>query len=242
MGITTVGMPQTGARDHAATRTDVRAGVAAMVPFLFGLAPFALVIGATAAERGAPFGGWTGSWLVYGGSAHLGALRALDSGVAVAVATGVLVNARLVVYSASLAQRWRDQPAWFRAVAAAMVVEPTWAAAERHAAQGPSPRGERGFFLAAGISLGVGWSALIALGALAGTTFDRPELGAAVPLCLAAMIGPMLARRDNRVPMVVGALVALLADGLPAGTGLLAAIAAACLAGLAFDSSEGASR
>jgi predicted branched-subunit amino acid permease len=236
MGIATAGTKPTAVGGPVGPRAEIRAGVVAIAPFLVGLAPFALVIGATDAERGHPFAGWAGAWLVYGGSAQLAALRALDAGVAVAVATGVLINARLVVYSASLAQRWRDQPVWFRAVAAAMIVDPTWAATERRTPQDASPRGDRAFFLAAGVALGVGWSALIALGAVAGARFDRPELTVAVPLCLAALVGPSLTTRAARVPVVVAAIVALLADGLPAGTGMLVAIAAACLAGMATGS------
>ena len=53
------------------TNHDARAGVVAMVPFVLGYAPFALVIGAAVAKSGDPLAGWSGSWLIYGGSAHL---------------------------------------------------------------------------------------------------------------------------------------------------------------------------
>ena len=46
---------------------DVRDGILAMVPFVVGFAPFALVIGAAAAHSGDPLAGWSGSWLIYGG-------------------------------------------------------------------------------------------------------------------------------------------------------------------------------
>jgi predicted branched-subunit amino acid permease len=213
------------------TTSNVREGALSMLPFLAGLAPFALVIGATAAEQGAPFGGWAGSWLVYGGSAQLAVLHAVTDGLAVAVLTGVLVNARMLVYSASLAQQWRDQPVWFRAVAAAMVVEPTWAASQRHAERCVSPRGRRAFFLSAGVTLGIGWSVCMAVGALAGARFGRPELTVAVSVCLAAMIGPSLARAGGRASVVVGALVALLTTSWPSGSGLLAATVAGGAAG-----------
>src|SRR5829696_6794379 len=75
----------------------------------------ALVIGTIVAEHGDPLAGWAGSSLTFGGSAHLAAIRTLDdAGPVVAIFTGLLINARLLVYSASLARRWSDQPLWFR--------------------------------------------------------------------------------------------------------------------------------
>ena len=73
--------------------------------------PFALVIGSAAADHGTPLAGWAGSWLIFGGSAHLAAIRTLDdAGAVAAILTGLLINARLLVYSASLARRWAGQP------------------------------------------------------------------------------------------------------------------------------------
>src|SRR3954469_180799 len=110
-----------GSRSAAAARR----GVLAMLPLLTGYVPFALVIGSVCAQHGAPLAGWTGSLLIFGGSAHLAAIRTLDSsGVAAAIFTGLLINARLMVYSASLARRWAGQPRWFRIAAAGLIIDP----------------------------------------------------------------------------------------------------------------------
>ncbi len=62
------------------------------LPLALGYVPFALVVGAALAEQGGGAAGWAGSWLVYGGSAQLAALRSLDSaGAAVALLTGLVV-------------------------------------------------------------------------------------------------------------------------------------------------------
>ena len=214
--------------------SDVRAGFLAMIPFVVGYAPFALVIGSAVADSANPLAGWSGSWLIYGGSAHLAVLRSLDAGLLVAVAGGLLVNARLLAYSASLAQRWRTQPRWFRIVAAAMVIDPTWAAAERHAATGASEAAQRRFFLTAGVVMGVGWSALIAVGAVVGGRLDALRLEVVVPLCLATLVGPMLHDRGGRAAVIAAASVAALGSRLPAGAVLLVAIAAGAFAGAAF--------
>ena len=216
-----------------------RRGALEMLPLLAGYVPFALVIGATAAELGSPLAGWTGSWLIYGGSAHLAALRTLHgAGAMMAILTGLLINARLVVYSSSLARRWPAQPRWFRFVGAGMIIDPTWAAAERHANVCHDPRQQRRFFIAAGLTLGIGWSAAIAVGALLGARLDWLDLEVVVPLCLLGLVGPDLRARDSRSVIVVAGSIAVLTAGWPAGTGLLAAIAGGCAMGMAQHRGE----
>jgi predicted branched-subunit amino acid permease len=210
---------------------DIRDGVVAMVPFVIGLAPFALTIGAAAARTDDPLAAWSGSWLIYGGSAHLAVLRSVHAGLMVAVVGGLLIHARLVAYGASLARRWRNQPLWFRLVAAVFVIDPTWAAAERHASAGASDAAQRRFFLTAGIALGVCWSTLIAVGVVAGGRLDSIDLDVLVPLCLVALVAPAWRDAVNRVPMVAAAAVALLGPLLFSGATMLLAIVAGTLAG-----------
>jgi predicted branched-subunit amino acid permease len=212
-----------------------RRGALAMVPLLTAYVPFALVIGSVAAEHGAALAGWSGSWLIFGGSAHLAAIRTLDeAGVVAAILTGLLVNARLLVYSASLARRWAGQPRWFRIVAAGLIIDPTWAVGERHASECGDLRQQRHYFIAAGLTLGVGWSAAIGIGALLGARLDWLDLDIVIPLCLLGLVGGAL-RTGARSVIVVAASVALLTANWPAGTGLLAAIGAGCATGLASD-------
>ena len=220
------------------TAAAARSGATAMLPMVVGLAPFALVIGATAAHQGAPVAGWTGSWLVFGGSAHLATLRAVDSGLAVAVMTGLAVNARVLVYSASLRPQWARQPTWFRAVAAAMVIDPTWALAQRPGAPVTTLRDQRAHFLASALTLGVCWSTLIAIGALAGANAGGLDLDIAVPVCLAGLLGPALRDPADRIAALVGASVMVVTASWPANTGVLAAIAIGGAAGALADQPE----
>ena len=201
-----------------------------MVPVVVGFLPFALVIGTVIADRGAGLAGWSGSWLIYGGGAHLAALRLLGtSGALIAIATATLLHTRLVLYGASLGRLWSDQPRWFRLVAAAMIIDPTWALAEQQAHR--DPRSQRAHFLAAGTVLGLGWSAGIAVGAMVGSRLRLDVLDVAVPLCLVAMVVPRLAPSGERWPVVAAASAAVVTAGWPAGTSQLAAIAAGLVAG-----------
>ena len=228
-----------GSVDVAAP-SAARSGAMAMIPLLAAFVPFALVIGSAAADHGSPLAGWAGSWLIYGGSAHLATIRTLDAaGPTAAILTGLLVNARLLVYSASLAQHWREQPRWFRIVGAGLIIDPTWAAADRHAGQCADLRQQRRFFIAAGLTLGIGWSGAMAVGALMGARLDWLDLEIVIPLCLLGLVGTGLRTAGARSVIVVAASTALLTAGWPAGTGLLVAVVAGCAAGLASDRRSG---
>jgi predicted branched-subunit amino acid permease len=213
-----------------------RRGALAMLPLLAGYMPFALVIGSAAADRGTPLAGWAGSWLILGGSAHLATMRTLDdAGLLAAILTGLLVNARLLVYSASLARRWDGQPGWFRVAAAGLIIDPTWALADRDAAASADLPEHRRYFLAAGLTLAAGWSAAMAVGAALGARLDWLDLQIAVPLCLLALVGTGIRTPGTRSVIVVAGTVALLTASWPSGTGLLAAVAAGSVTGLAVE-------
>ncbi len=203
-----------------------------MVPFVVAYAPFGLVIGTVLGQHGGVLVGLVGTWAIFGGSAHLATVRSADrAGVAVAILAGLLVNARLLVYSAGLARHWRNQPRWFRFAAAPFVIDATWAAAERLAAQFPDMAAQRRRFLAASFTLGVGFSATVAVGLLVGARIAAADLAIAAPLCLLALIGPGLGQPANRRAVIVAAAVALATAGWPSGTGLLLATVAGCAAG-----------
>lgn len=217
-------------------RAAARDGVVAMAPLVVGYAPFALAVGAVVASHGDRAAGWSGSWLIFGGSAHLATLRTLDrSGLLLAIMTGALINARLLIYSTSLATRWSAQPTWFRLVAAPLIIDPTWALTDAHDDRREDLAAERRFFLAAGLTLGVGWSALIATGALVGSRVGAAHLAVAAPLCLAALAGPHLRHAGTALVCAVAATVAVFCRDLPAGTGLLLAVIAGCVTGAAVD-------
>ena len=237
MSITSIDASRETAIDFDTSAVSgARRGVLTMLPLLAAYTPFALVIGSAVASHGAPVAGWAGSWLIYGGSAHLAAIRTLDEAGAVpAILTGLLINARLLVYSASLARRWRDQPRWFRIAAAGLIIDPTWAVSERFAEECSDPRQQRRYFIAAGLTLGVAWSGAIAVGAVMGARLDWLDLEIVIPLCLLALVGPGLREPGARPVIVVAAVTALLTASWPYGTGVLAAVVAGCATGLANE-------
>jgi predicted branched-subunit amino acid permease len=215
-------------------RSASRAGVEAMVPFILGLSPVALIVGATIGAHEARWAAWMGVWPIFSGNAHVATVRALhDAGAAVAILTGLAVNTRVAAYGFAVAGRWQHQPRWFRLLAPCLLVDPTFAAAEHHAAHHPDPTEQRRFFLAAGLTLGVAFWALVTAGMLVGDRIDGGlGLEIAVPLCLVASLGTRVRARPAGVAAALGALVIVASGGWPSGTGMLVAIAAGAAGGL----------
>ncbi len=219
--------------------SPVRAGVLAMLPLLAGAVPLALVVGATVARHGDMLAGWSGSWLVFGGSAHVATLRTLDSsGAGIAIVTGLVVNTRLLVYSTSLARHWQGQPRWFRIASAGMIIDPSWAIAEQHAAECDDAATQRRHFLAAGFTLALAWTSMIAVGALLGAGFDWLNVDIVMPLALAGMLGQGLRVPTDRVVMGVAAATAYATRGFPNSTGMLVAVLAGIVAGAALPKAD----
>lgn len=175
----------------AVTTAAVRDGAAAMAAMGAGYVPFALVIGVAAGASVDPLAAWAGSVLVFAGSAHLLLIDLVSSGARpwAAVAAAVAVNARLLVFSATLAPLWRSAPLWRRLVAAAVVIDPVWALTSRRLHRGADDRTTRGFYAgAAGVLLLV-WPSVMAAGAALGGALPATGSGAGEVLCLRFVAG-----------------------------------------------------
>ena len=216
-----------------------RAGVMAITPLVIGFAPFALVVGATVGGSSDHAAGIAGSWFIYGGSAQIATVRTLETGGAVlAVLTALLIQTRLLVYSASLSQHWRDQPRWFRVTAAPMLVDPVWAVAEARALQPGSPRAKRAHYFGAATTLFVAWTAFIVAGVMLGSRLKSNALGVAAPLCLLWLVGSRVKDPRARTIVIAAAAGAFVARALPSGLAIFVAILAGCSVGRALDRSS----
>lgn len=231
MAVVTAAHPPTTALRPVA---DLRRGAVAMAPLLAGVAPLGLLVGAAIAEHGDPAAGLAGTWLVYGASAHLALLQLTDAGAGVAtvVATCLLINARLVVYSAGLGRHWRGESTRFKALMAFTVVDPAFAVGDTRYREPGDAAAKRWHYVGAAVALWFGWAVAIAAGATFAPAIGELRLLAmALPACLVAMIAPTLRTRPGALAIGVSMAVAALAHPLPSGAGLLLAIVAGATAG-----------
>lgn len=224
----------TGTGAGAVLRREMLAGAATTLPLLVGYLPFALLIGVAAGKSPDPLAAWAGALLIFGGSAHLSVIELVGdgSGVAAAVGTGVLINARLAVYSASLLPLWRGARLHHRLLAAAAVIDPIWLIARRREARPGAIEERRAFYAGAAVTLALGWSAMIAVGVVLGARHSATAiLGICIPLCLSALVAPHLRTSAGVRCVAAAGVVAVLTSSWPSGTGLLMAMVAGAVAG-----------
>jgi 4-azaleucine resistance transporter AzlC len=200
----------------------VHAGVRDMLPMTVAVAPFALVLGVAIAASVVPdIAGMISAPLIYAGSAHFAAVSVLDGGgsAVTAVVTALVINVRFVMYGAALADRFRDQPGWFRWLGPWTIVDQTFAIASLRGEAGPA--WFRGYWLAAGALLGAVYTAMVAAGVALGPVVPAGiGLELTIPALFIAMLVGRLRDRPTCVAVLVGGLVAAAALDLPHGLGL----------------------
>jgi predicted branched-subunit amino acid permease len=209
------------------------------VPILLSVAPFALVIGATAATAGIPpLPGAAVTAALFAGGAQYAALTLVagGAGALTVLSTVALLNARLLIYAAALEPRFRDQPRWFRWLGPALLIDQTYLLVAARDAELGDLAAFRRYWLVAGGSLMVVWVALVGLGGVVG-----PMLPAAVPLeasAVVVMVGLLAPRLTAPRPLTVALsalIVAFATARLPGGLGLVAGIAAGLVVGVLLD-------
>jgi len=218
-----------------ANRRDLAAGARAMTPWLAGIVPFGLAIGFSAAQADIPtLAGWLTGPLIFAGSAQAAAIGMLDAGAApaVVVAAALIINMRLIFYSAAMARHWRGTPWWWRLVAAYLLIDPSFAVGLDGYGRLGRDRAHA-YYLGGAALLWVSWLAAIGAGAMAGAVLPAwLHLEFVMPLFLIGEAVPKLARPAQRRAIFAAAGVALLALSAPLQLGIALAIVAGIAAGL----------
>jgi predicted branched-subunit amino acid permease len=206
----------------------VRQAARDAAPVALAYVPFGLALGATlAATRVASSVAWSSSPLMFGGAAQLLAVQLLDTGagVVVVVLAALVVNARMLLYSAALAPHTADWSARRRLAAAYLLADPVYALAMarfEQADRGGGARDRFRYYLVSGLVLWTAWMTLTGAGVLLAAVLpDSLHLELAAPLTFLLLLLPMLTTRAAYGAALTGGIVAVAASGLPLGLGLL---------------------
>jgi predicted branched-subunit amino acid permease len=221
--------------DRSTRGGEFTAGAAAMLPWLVGIIPFGLVIGVSAAKADIPaVAGWLTGPLIYGGSAQIAAIDLLDVGAApsVIVLTVVVINLRLVLYSAAMATRWRGQPLWWRMTAAYLLVDPSFVVGMARYERADPASGHH-YYLGGAVTLWIAWIMAIGAGAAVGAELPAAlRLEFVIPLYLVGEVVHRLADRATRRAAMTAAAVGAAAFAAPLHLGIVVAVVAGLIAGL----------
>ncbi len=215
-------------------------GIKSIWPLMIPGIPVGLVIGLVIAERGVPtFLGYSTSWLIFAGSSQLAAVELIadGAGAAVIILTVFFINARHIIYSAALRERFSVYPRWVRATIPYLLIDQQFAVIETvPELVDPTPRYQLWHFLGAGGFVWSVWQLAVIAGIFVGDLV-RPEwqLIFTVPILFLGLMVLSLKNFAGVAAAVVGGTIALMARGLPQGSGLLLAIIAGMTVGALID-------
>lgn len=206
-------------------RTPFLAGVRGVAPLLLGVVPFGLVAGLAPIEEGLGLVGAIGfSTIVFAGASQLAAIELLGSGAPawVAIGTALVINMRMLMYSASLAPHFAPLPRASRIRASYLLTDQAFAISVLEFRRGGMVARQRlALYLGAGVSLWVTWQVSTIVGALGGGVVpDSIPLEFAVPLAFLSLLVPAITDRATIVAAVVGGSVATVGVDLPSNLGM----------------------
>ena len=219
---------------------DFRAGIRAAGPILVGIVPFALVAGITATNAGMTILEAVGmSVVVFAGASQLAAIDLIGSNApfAVVVATAVVINLRMLMYSASIAPFFQSLSTRVRTLLAYLLTDQAYALSIAEYTRN-ADRNRLWYYVGIAISLWLVWQVGTLIGAVVGAGVPASlGLDFALPLVFLALLVPAMKDRGTTTAGLVAGGVALVvtAVGVPLGLDLPVAAVSGLVAGLAVD-------
>lgn len=226
----------------AARRTDkpgrasFSQGLAGGSPIMAGVAPFGLIYGAAARALDLSLGQTLGmSLTIFAGSSQLVFLDlwGQEASVLALILTGLVINLRMAMYSASIAPWLGVQTRLKSLIGAYFLTDEGYGISMgRFLSQRQQPASPYYFFLGAALPTWLSWQLCSLAGYLAGALVPESwSLDMAVPLVFLAILIPMLARGPKITAALAAMVVAVAAARLPMNLGLILAIFVGIVAG-----------
>ena len=216
--------------------SDLLAGVRVILPTLVGLIPFGLICGAVSKGAGLPDWATVGfSAIVFAGASQLAAIQLMadHASTAVVILTGLVINLRMVMYSASLAPHFQGASTARKGLLAYLLTDQIYALSlARYSEPGGDRMDKVMYYLGGALTIWVVYISTTLIGAHIGSLIPPEwDLEFTVPLVFIAVTVPAIRDRAAGIAATTAVLAALLADGLPYNLGLMAGAFAGILTG-----------
>jgi predicted branched-subunit amino acid permease len=214
-------------------------GLRAVMPLLFGVAPFGVIYGVVALQSGIPpLAAIAMSSIVFAGSAQFLLAQLVGAGAPLLLSAGAvgLVNLRHALYSASVAPLLARLPRRWKILLAYLLTDEAYAAAIPHlVAEGSGPGTTdcvHWILFGSGFGLWAGWQASTLAGVLIGAQLPA-NLGLefALPLTFIAIVVPMIDGTALLAAALAAGAIAVVLAALPYKLGLFLAALAGLVVG-----------
>ena len=212
-------------------------GINAVAPIVPGVASFGLIAGVAAVEAGLDhLQAYALSPIVFAGAAQLAIIDLIgqDAASVVIVVTALVINSRMLMYSAALAPWLRGTGLWTRSGVAYLLTDQAFAVSVvRYADVEERQRDRVAFYVGAGLAMWVTWQITTLIGVVVGAEIPAAwELDFAIPLVFLALLVPAVRDRPALIAAAVAAGVSVAAVDLSYNLGLPIAAIAGIAAGL----------
>jgi predicted branched-subunit amino acid permease len=201
----------------------LRLGAALMAPALPGMMAFAVAVGATEARKGFSLAeAMLMNLMAYAGASQMVAMEAWPqritlAGVAALALLVGTVNARMLLFGASLRPWLGPLPAWQVYPLLQLTTDPGWIICMRYRAEGGN---DAGVFLGGALAVWVAWLFATMVGYLAGALVADPRaiaLDLVLPIFFSAMLVPLWRGRRRAIAWGIAGAVALATEHLVSG-------------------------
>ncbi|WP_227355349.1 AzlC family ABC transporter permease [Haladaptatus salinisoli] len=219
-------------------RADFLSGVRVSLPITLGIVPFGTVAGVAAVSVGIPaVHALAMSVVIFAGASQLAAVELIGKSApaAVIVLTVLIINLRMMMYSASIAPHFERLSTRWKAALSYLLTDQAYAVSLVEF-ESDETTNRRWYYLGVAAPLWVTWQAATVAGILLGANVPAGwHLDFAIPLVFLAVLVPAVTDRPTVVAALVGGTTAVAADGLPFDLGLVVAAIVGIAAGLLVE-------
>lgn len=204
---------------------DFWAGTVAIAPLMPGSIVFGMAFGALVTDENGPV--WLAAYAsgtVTAGASQIAIVEALSSGAPalIAIATALVINARLALYSAALAPVFSTFPRRWQLGLAYLMTDQSAAVSVIEAPRWPDPVRRRWFIFGVSGPFAVVWLLGTIAGAVLGPVIPAAwQIGFIVPLMFIAVLVPALRTWPAVAAMGIAIAVVLLLKDVPHGLNVL---------------------
>jgi 4-azaleucine resistance transporter AzlC len=223
---------------NTSPRAALLAGARDTFPLLVGAWPFGIIFGALAVTSGfSPLGAAVMSAVVFAGSSQFIAvgLVAAATPPAVIILTTFVVNLRHMLYSATLAPHLSKLPHGWLFPLGFWLTDESFVVAAKRFTEAEHSQDKHWYLLGSEIAMYANWQLVTWIGILAGQAIQDPSswgLDFAMVVTFIGMLVPLVKDRPALASVLVAAVTAILAHGLPNQLGLLLAALLGIAAGV----------
>ncbi|MFC6732655.1 AzlC family ABC transporter permease [Haladaptatus sp. DYSN1] len=207
----------------SAARASFRSGVVDCLPLILGIVPFGLISGVAAIEVGLSAAHALGmSVIIFAGASQLAAIELIgqDAPALVIVVTVLVINVRMMMYSASIAPHFQRLEERWKLLLSYVLTDQAYALSILKFEQEDVKK--RWYYLGVALPLWIVWQIATMVGIVLGASIPSEwNLGFTVPLIFLALLVPTMKNRPSVAAAVVGGGVAVAAAGFPFNLGLL---------------------